>query len=81
MVTMDRQLLQKMINEDKYGLLNIDYEIHSGCGAREKIRAVSLRAAKQMATKKGYGVCTPVWILGFQGKLLTIKDSSANTWS
>lgn len=78
-VNMNRELLLKLISEDDLGLLNIDYEIHSGCGARKKIKAVSLRSAKAQATKLGFGVSTPVWIRDSKGKLLAKKECKSNS--
>ena len=77
---MNRETLLKLIESDDLGLLNIDYEIQSGCGARERIRAVSLRSAKAQATKKGYGVRFPVWIRNSKtGKLVAKKESKSNS--
>lgn len=58
---------------------NIQYEIHSGCGARQLIESRSLRAAKCLATKLGYGVRTPVWIRDHNGRLLARKDSKTDS--
>ena len=76
---MGKETLKKLIAEDDQGLLNIDYEIHSGCGARRKIRAVSLRSAKAQATRLGFGTRFTVWIRDNQGKLLAKKESKSNS--
>ena len=76
---MDKQTLLKMIAEDDQGLLNIDYEIHSGCGARKKIKAVSLRSAKTQATRLGFGTKFTVWIRDNNGKLLARKESKTGS--
>lgn len=51
----------------------IDYEIHSGCGARKNIKASSLRGAKAQATRLGFGSRFSVWIRDNNGKVLTRK--------
>jgi hypothetical protein len=77
---LNKETLLKLIESDDQGLLNIDYEIHSACGAREKIKAISLRSAKAQATKKGYGVRFPVFIRNLNtGKLVAKKESKSNS--
>lgn len=76
---MNKELMLKLISEDTYDLLNIDYEIHSGCGARRNIKAVSLRSAKAQATRLGFGTRFTVWIRDNKGKLLAKKESNAGS--
>lgn len=76
---MKKETLVRLIAEDNQGLLNIDYEIQSGYGARKWIKAVSLRSAKSQATKLGFGVRNTVWIRDNKGDLLTRKECKANS--
>jgi hypothetical protein len=71
---MNKELLQKLISEDTYNLLNVDYEIHSGCGTRKRIRATSLRSAKIQATRLGFSSRFTVWIRDSRGKLVAKKE-------
>lgn len=71
---MDKELLEKLISEDKYGLLNIDYEICTLGDGKEKIKAINLTEAKRIATRKGYGKTKKVWIRGFKGNLVATKE-------
>ncbi len=58
--------------------INLEYEIQSGCGARKKITAKSLRSAKTKATQLGFGTCFSVWIRDSKGKLLCRKIARHN---
>lgn len=75
---MKREILLKMIEEDNQGLLNLEYELCSGCGARTWIKAKSLRAAKYKANRLGFGICSMVWIRDYEGRLLTRKSPRTN---